>query len=246
MAAANKPKLRVRYGEKEPPYDTKVLRGELQKFLDGKYEVKVSGRLKSYRLGSVKWGVYAFFDYEGEPIYVGQTRESLGTRIRRHLTNRRTDAVAMSVLDPFEVCYIEVWPAPYLKGVPKAQIGKRLDDLEFGVHKKALADSRFNAILNEKDPPRPSRRTSLRGSVRAKIASDLLEEQQSHPDIRIARRALVLARLAQIISERAVKPGLRRTLRVQAKRLAWLADKRFAVLVRQGLKVERGSEDQDD
>lgn len=28
----------------------------------------------------------AFFDYDGEPIYVGQTKESLHTRILRHLT----------------------------------------------------------------------------------------------------------------------------------------------------------------
>jgi hypothetical protein len=62
------------------------------------------------RIGNSKYGVYAFFDYDSEPIYVGQTLESLRTRIRRHLTNQRTDAVAMSVLDPYEVAEIEVWP----------------------------------------------------------------------------------------------------------------------------------------
>src|SRR2546425_8318935 len=61
-------------------------------------------------IGSHKWGIYAFFDYDGEPIYVGQTYEGLGSRIGRHLTNQRTDAVAMNVLDPFEVCEIRVWP----------------------------------------------------------------------------------------------------------------------------------------
>ena len=63
-------------------------------------------------VGNFRWGVYAFFDYDGEPIYVGQTNERLRTRIRRHLTNQRTDAVAMSVLDPFEVFEIELWPLP--------------------------------------------------------------------------------------------------------------------------------------
>ena len=69
----------------------------------GRGELPVSG---------VTNGVYAFFDYDGEPIYVGQTNEMLRTRIRRHLTNQRTDDVAMSVLDPFEVLEIEVWPLP--------------------------------------------------------------------------------------------------------------------------------------
>src|SRR6266545_6794948 len=63
-------------------------------------------------VGNAKYGVYAFYDYDGEPIYVGQTSEQLRTRIRRHLTNQRTDAVAMNVLDPFEVFEVEVWPLP--------------------------------------------------------------------------------------------------------------------------------------
>jgi hypothetical protein len=69
-------------------------------------EMDDEGRL----VGDAKFGVYAFFDYDGEPIYVGQTREGLRTRIRRHLTNQRTDAVAMNVLDPFEVLEIAMWP----------------------------------------------------------------------------------------------------------------------------------------
>ena len=43
-------------------------------------------------------------------IYVGQTREKLSGRVGRHLTNQRTDAVAMRVLDPLEVAAVEVWP----------------------------------------------------------------------------------------------------------------------------------------
>src|SRR5690242_11381227 len=61
-------------------------------------------------VADAKFGVYAFYDYDGEPIYVGQTHEKLRVRIPRHLTNQRTDAVAMNVLDPFEVLEIEMWP----------------------------------------------------------------------------------------------------------------------------------------
>ena len=62
------------------------------------------------KVGDCRHGVFAFYDYDGEPIYVGQTSEKLRARIRRHLTNWRTDAVAMNVLDPFEVAEIEMWP----------------------------------------------------------------------------------------------------------------------------------------
>src|SRR5690606_23380064 len=83
-----------------PPFETEDLRANLAAFLDTPFDDPAGHKV---RVGNYKWGVYAFFDYDGEPIYVGQTNEMLRTRIRRHLTNQRTDAVAMSVLDPFEV-----------------------------------------------------------------------------------------------------------------------------------------------
>src|ERR1700760_2290853 len=62
------------------------------------------------RWADARWGCYAFYDYDGEPIYVGQTNERLRVRVRRHLTNQRTDAVAMRILDVFEVAEMELWP----------------------------------------------------------------------------------------------------------------------------------------
>src|ERR1017187_9462494 len=83
--------------------DVAAIRQQIRAFLDTNDS---SGK----KIGKAKWGVYAFYDYDGEPIYVGQTNEMLQVRIGRHLTNQRTDAVAMNVLDPFEVAEIEVWP----------------------------------------------------------------------------------------------------------------------------------------
>ena len=81
--------------------------------------------------GDCKTGVYIFVDYDGEPIYVGQTREQLRARIRRHLTNQRTDAVAMRVLDPFEVATIEMWPFWDLQEAADEVIKETLDRAEF-------------------------------------------------------------------------------------------------------------------
>ena len=105
------------------------------------------------RVGDCKHGVYLFVDYDGEPIYVGQTREKLRTRIRRHLTNQRTDAVAMRVLDPFEVSEIEMWPFWELDGLPPSEIKETLQKAEFTVYQAALEESQFNAVLNEGEIP---------------------------------------------------------------------------------------------
>ena len=196
-------------------------------------------------MGSYRWGVYAFFDYDGEPIYVGQTNEQLRTRIRRHLTNQRTDAVAMSVLDPFEVFEIEVWPLPQFQGVsPKDKelappARAHLDALERQITAQAVTNSKFKAILNEKDPPPGALVVDVPSSLRGRIVSDRVLELRGHPDFRIARRALIISRLAQVISERQVKGGLRRVLLTQAKRLEWLAARRFESHGRRHLSSKR-------
>lgn len=212
-----------------PPFETEDLRTNLTAFLDALFEDPTG---VTRRVGHYKWGVYAFFDYDGEPIYVGQTNEMLRTRIRRHLTNQRTDAVAMSVLDPFEVYEIEVWPLPAFQEIsgkdPLAR--QHLDALERLITKEAVAGSRFKAILNEKDPPPGQLAVTAPPSYRACIVSERVYELRSHPDFRLARRALIISRLAQVISERRVQGGLRRVLQTQAKRLQWLAERRYEAL----------------
>lgn len=211
------------------PFETEALRVGLRTFLDTLVDDPPTG--KKRKIGAFKWGVYAFFDYDDEPVYVGQTNENLRTRIRRHLTNRRTDAVAMSVLDPFEVCHVEVWPLAQFQEIKDADSEKKakahLDALEFAIFQKCVEQSAFKAILNEKEPPSPTLAIELPPSWRGKIVSDEISRLRDHPDLRIARRASVMARLAQIISERKVGKGLRRALLTQAERLRWLAEKRF-------------------
>lgn len=216
-------------GTNIPPFETEDLRANLTAFLDAPF---VGPNGSSVRVGHYKWGVYAFFDYDGEPIYVGQTNEMLRTRIRRHLTNQRTDAVAMSVLDPFEVFEVEVWPLPQFQTTPNkdAEAREHLDALERVITEQCVARSEFKAILNEKDPPPGLLAVTAPPSHRGRIVSEKVHELRSHPDFRIARRALIISRLAQVISERKVQGGLRRVLLTQAKRLQWLADRRYEAL----------------
>ena len=54
------------------PEDVAAIRSEIRKFFATKDDTGT-------RIGSYKHGVYAFYDYDGEPIYVGQTEEKLHT-----------------------------------------------------------------------------------------------------------------------------------------------------------------------
>lgn len=215
-------------------FETSQLVAELAKFLNQEVVIVagISGDKAHQKLGNFKYGVYAFFDYDGEPIYVGQTNEQLRVRIQRHLTNQRTDAVAMKVLDPFEVFEIEVWPLLEFEGRPlDAAIARRLNWLERAIFERLVAQSRFKAILNEKDPPLVADNSaSIPPSVRGRVVSDAVLKLRGHPDTRIARRAETLSLLAKVIAERRVQSGLRRTLLTQANRLAWLAEKRSTEL----------------
>jgi hypothetical protein len=73
----------------------------------------------------------------------------IGLRVRRHLTNQRTDAVAMSVLDPVEVAEAEVWPFD-LKGKSKDEIERTLASAEYTVKKKVVDASKLKSCLTKK------------------------------------------------------------------------------------------------
>ena len=200
------------------PSDVASIRREIKSFFDSRDD-------SGHRIGGRKWGVYAFYDYDGEPIYVGQTFEGLGSRIGRHLTNQRTDAVAMNVLDPFEVAEICVWPLE-LTHLNAEEQKEHLDRAEFTVFEKVIAESKLGAVLNEK-PPRPTPAVRLPNCYRQRIIPDDIFPHRKHPDIRIARRANTIASLARVISERKVSKGLRQTLLTQARRLERLAEERL-------------------
>lgn len=171
-------------------------------------------------------GVYAFFDYDGEPIYVGQTTESFGIRVGRHLTGQRSDTLAYRILDPFEVAEVAFWPAEYARGLPTKLAD--INALEYSVYLDAIAKSKYGAILNEKIPP-VSAPTDISDPLRFSLVPEEMREEREHPDVRIARRAETLARVAAVAHERGeVSAGLRRVIVIQAVRLADLAAARLA------------------
>lgn len=226
---------------RKKPSQASLPAGDVQEFRQLLKKALAKKDSEGRNVGSSQWGVYAFYDYDGEPIYVGQTKEGLSTRVRRHLTNQRTDAVAMRILDTFEVAEVELWPLWDLADEPtkgsksepeqtaayrKAQA--RLDSSEYTAYLRAIEKSKFHAILNEKIPPL-SEEVPLPESHRFQLVSDATRAERGHPDVRIARRAETIARLAAVSRERGeVSPGLRRVLVIQAVRLAYLSAVRLA------------------
>ncbi len=171
-------------------------------------------------------GVYTFYDYDGEPIYVGQTTEDFGTRIGRHLRGQRSDTLAYRILDPFEVAEMELYPLEDLRSDPQKRA--KIDAVEYSAYVDAIENSKYKAILNEKIPP-VSQSVALPNSFRFSLIPENMRDDREHPDVRIARRAETLARVAAVAHERGeVSAGLRRVIVIQAVRLADLAAARLA------------------
>ena len=181
-------------------------------------------------IGKAKTGIYAFYDYDGEPIYVGQTSENFAARVGRHLTGMRSDSVGKYVLDPFEVYAIAMWSLPQIGALPKADRKRRLDKYEYTVHMRLTAESRFGAVLNEGSIQVSEVMEDLPEPVTVVIIPNEIFPDRAHPDVRIARRALTISLLAKNISERKVSKGLRQALLVQTRRLNDLALRRATAL----------------
>lgn len=174
---------------------------------------------------------------------VGESRcEGKGDGVL-NLTNQRTDAVAMSVLDPVEVAEVEVWVLD-LEGKDKVEAKRALAAAEYTVFKRVLDASKLKFVLNEKDIAATAR-IELPQSYRRRVVPSPIYEARQHRDIRIAQRAATIADLAKIIVERKVQKGLRRTLHFQAIRLEVLANERFHE-IGGAVEVETGEDETGD
>lgn len=190
------------------PLDEVVeFRAALTKYLDQR---DATGRV----IGDAKRGVYVFYDYDKEPLYVGQTTERVRVRIRRHLTNQRTDAISMGVLNPADVAYIEVWP--FHQEMTKDEATRHLSAAEYTVYQRVVAASTVKAVLNEKDIPETPL-VELPESVMERVVPLDMFLSNRHPDLCIARKIQSQMALIEVINSRAASPGLRRTLHTQAR-----------------------------
>ena len=68
-----------------------------------------------YRQNAVKSltnqiGVYALCDLDGIPVYVGQSKDGIRSRVARHLTSARSDIIANRQIDVWEIGWVWAFP----------------------------------------------------------------------------------------------------------------------------------------
>ncbi|MGA3705791.1 GIY-YIG nuclease family protein [Ralstonia nicotianae] len=57
-----------------------------------------------------KIGVYVLCDLDNIPIYVGQSKDGIRSRVARHLTSARSDIIANRQIDVWEIAYVWAYP----------------------------------------------------------------------------------------------------------------------------------------
>ena len=55
-------------------------------------------------------GVYVLCDLDEIPIYVGQSRDGIRSRVSRHLTSARSDIIANRQIDVWEIAFVLAYP----------------------------------------------------------------------------------------------------------------------------------------
>jgi len=105
--------------------------------------VDISFRHKATATLTNDTGVYALCDLDNVPIYVGQSKDGIRNRVRRHLTSARSDVIANRLIDVWEVAYVWAFPAPK----------ESVDLLEASLYHHFNDDS---SLMNGMAPRRPS------------------------------------------------------------------------------------------
>lgn len=62
-------------------------------------------------------GVYVLADLDNVPIYVGQSKDGIRSRVSRHLTSARSDIIANRQIDVWEIAYVWTYPVEDLNTI---------------------------------------------------------------------------------------------------------------------------------
>ncbi len=152
-------------------------------------------------------GVYALCDLDQIPIYVGQSKDGIRSRVRRHLTSAPSDVIANRQIDVWEVAYVWAWP---LDNEPM------LDVVESTLFHQFDGQSR---LMNGTVPPKPERKIQLPEMASLQVLPDEEISLRRQPRQRFPRQAQQVSLLLDYILETFDKPHLRRSLHAHFERL---------------------------
>jgi hypothetical protein len=156
-----------------------------------------------------KVGVYALCDLDGIPIYVGQSKDGIQSRVRRHLTSARSDIIANRQIDPWEIAFVQAYPVKRLKDIPllEASLFAKFHKLKPLMNGSIpVAEGRLRKSL-----PKPAEVVQMMPDGELKVRRD--------PSLRLPRQIEHIGRLVDHILTVKDSPQLRRSLAAHFDRL---------------------------
>lgn len=179
-------------------------------------------------------GVYILCDLDAVPIYVGQSVDGIRARARRHLTSARSDIIANRQIDPWEIAYVQAYPAKRPGDIPLLE---------------ASLFAKFNArkpLMNGSVPvaKEPLLKMRLEPAQIIQVMPDEEISVRKDPALRLPRQIEHIGRLVDHILTVKDSRQLRRSLAAHFDRL----DEYRQAFLKAGTSVTRraGEEEEED
>lgn len=123
-------------------------------------------------------GCYVLCDLDHVPIYVGQSRDGIRPRVRRHLTSARSDIIANRQVDVWEIAWVWTYPVQ-----TKDEIGP-IESVLFHTFQSN------SALMNGTIPPKPAKGTKVpKASQIVQVMADSEIAEKRDPALRLPRQA---------------------------------------------------------
>lgn len=124
-----------------------------------------------------KKGVYVLCDLDDVPLYVGQSKDGIRSRVARHLTSARSDIIANRQIDVWEIASVRAFPV---------ESEKAINDLESALFHSLNAQSK---LVNGSAPPIVEGVEIPEPFAIVRVISDSEVALRRHPAHRLPRQA---------------------------------------------------------
>ena len=122
-------------------------------------------------------GVYVLCDLDEVPIYVGQSKDGIRSRVSRHLTSARSDIIANRQIDVWEIAYVLAYP------IANAQ------DITLTESRIYHHFNKKSKLMNGTVPPLPPKATVPKPAVKVQVMSDKEISERKTSEQRLPRQA---------------------------------------------------------
>lgn len=140
--------------------------------------IDLAFRRRAVRSLTNEIGCYVLCDLDEVPIYVGQSRDGIRSRVNRHLTSARSDIIANRQVDVWEIAWVWAYPVENVADISP------LENALFHTFHGA------SALMNGRVPPAPpGGYVAPAPSQRIQVmANDEIAEKRD-PALRLPRQA---------------------------------------------------------